>query len=216
VRTPARPIALALALTAVAIARGASAGPGSEGGDGSFETDAPVPAAPPAAPPAKRSGHVVGFRADGGYAARRVVRLPTEGADLGVAFGVQPFRYFAFWGATRLFLGSTDGGLGVWAWRLGPDFDVVLDRFRIGWGVNVFVLGVRRAVRDETITTWGPAGHFGARLDVFQAESFALFLRGDVDAGAVTATRSVFWGGTIGAGVDFDIHGVRTEENGLR
>lgn len=163
--------------------------------------------------PQKPTTTVVGLRFDAGYTKRKVLDLPITGADMGVAFGGQPSRAFAIWGATRLMLGSTENGLSVYTWRLGPDFDVVLDRFRIGLGANIFVIGIHRAIRSDTITCWGPALHGGLRMDAFRSTGFALFLRLDGDAGLAGDSSTTYYGATFGAGIDLDVHGARPPAN---
>jgi hypothetical protein len=162
--------------------------------------------------PKKKKPTVVGMRFDGGYALRRLVGLPLTGADLGFAIGAQPASWAAIWGATRVFVGSSENGLSVYTWRLGPDFDLIpFDRLRISPGGNFFVVGISRAIRDDTITSFGFAAHIGLRVDIIQSDSFALFGRADIDAGYEFYNGSVYWGPTFGAGVDFDIHGDRSK-----
>jgi len=171
------------------------------------------PSETPNAPtlPKKKKATPVGLRIDGGYSFRKLVQLPLKGADIGVALGAQPTPWAAYWGVTRLFLGSTENGLSVYTWRLGADFDLIpFDRLRIMPGINFFLVGVERAVRDDTITAWGPAAHLGLRVDIVQTDGFALFGRADIDAGYEFYNSTVYWGPTLGAGVDFDLHGDRS------
>ena len=165
---------------------------------------APAPRPPKPAP-------VVGVRVDGGYSPRQLLSLPVVGADMGLAVGAQPYRHAAFWGATRLFLGSTENGLSVVSFRAGGEVEAVFDRFRIGGGLHLFVVGVSRAVREETIMSWGPALLASARVDVIQSEGFALFARAAVDGGFEIHNGSMFWGPTLGGGVDFDLSGTRAK-----
>lgn len=149
----------------------------------------------------------IAIRADGGYSFRRVVDLPLTGADMGVVIGFQPLSYAVIWAATRLMLGSTEAGLAVYTWRLGGDVDFIFDRLRFSPGLNVFIVGVERATRDDTIVSWGPAAHVGVRADLVQLDGFAL--RGDIDAGVEVRSGSLYWGPTLGGGLDFDIRGKR-------
>jgi hypothetical protein len=177
----------------------------------------PVVVGPPQTPdaptiPKKKKGSVVGMRFDGGYAMRRLVELPLTGADMGFAIGAQTSALTAFWGTTRVFVGSSENGLSVYTWRLGGDMDLIpFDRLRISPGANFFVVGISRAIREDTITSFGFAAHIGLRVDIIQAESFALFGRADIDAGYEFYNDSIYWGPTFGAGVDFDIHGDRSQ-----
>jgi hypothetical protein len=168
----------------------------------------PEPATAPLAP--AKPPTPVGLRLDGGYTFRRLVELPVTGADMGLAIGAQPESYAAVWGVTRLGIGSTENGLSLYTWRIGADFDYILDRIRVGMGVNLFIVGVSRAVRSDTIVSWGPAVHGGLRVDIIQADGFALFARADIDAGWELYNSSIYWGPTFGGGVDFDIHGKRS------
>lgn len=208
-------IASAIALVSVALAsspREARAGedaPSSE----AVRPSEPEPAAPPL--PSRRRTPI-GLRLDGGYSYRELLELPITGADIGLALGSQPSRHFGVWGTTRLFLGSTENGLDVYTARLGADFDIVLDRVRIDLGPNLFLVGIARAARDETILSWGPAAHAGLRLDFVRAEAFAMFVRADADAGWELYDGSLYWGATFGGGVDFDLAGSRAEPTARR
>lgn len=169
-------------------------------------TPAPTPDAPaqPQAPKKEKS-IPAGIRVDGGYGLRTLEHLPVNGADIGVAIGAQPAQHFAIYGAARGFFGSTEFGLGVKALRFGVDFDIVIDRFRIGFDPGIFIVGVSRATRDQTITAWGPKVGIAARFDVVRSDVFALFIRAAVDGGPTFSDGSLFGGAVFGAGVDFDI-----------
>lgn len=205
-----RLIALGLVLAVLASSRDA-------GADGAFGSEGDGEEAPPSAPdshepapstrPTTTTRPVVGLRVEGGYAPRTLLSLPVTGADAGLAIGAQPSRHIAIWGTTRLFLGSTESGLDVVSFRAGGDVEAVFDRFRIGSGLHLLVLGVSRATRDNTILTWGPATFASARFDVIQSEGFALFARASLDVGIEVSSGSLFWGPTLGGGVDFDLGG---------
>ncbi|MBX3227665.1 MAG: hypothetical protein KIT84_15020 [Labilithrix sp.] len=188
--------------------------------DGDLPAEEPAPAPTPAPPapapsapaPAETPAPVrpqrqipVGVRADGGYGLRALEKLPVSGADLGLAVGAQPGRHFAFWGEFRLFLGSTENGLGVKSGRFNFDLDIVIDRLRITLDPGIFVVGVDRATKNQTIVSWGPKLGAAARLDVLQSESFALFARAAIEGGPTFADGSLFGGFTFGGGIDFDI-----------
>lgn len=168
---------------------------------------AEAPGLAAATAPAPKPAPVIGVRLDGGYSRRELLSLPVVGADMGLAAGAQPYRHAAFWGSTRLFLGSTENGLSVFSFRVGGEVEAVFDRFRIGGGLHLFVVGVSRAVREETILSWGPALSASARVDVIQAEGFTLFARAAIDGGYEVYGGSTFWGPALGGGVDFDIGG---------
>ncbi len=219
--TSPRSIASLFALGLVTFASRASAqGPFSGGGDeGAAEATVP-PAATVVVrtasdevdrpPQPKRPSPPVGLRVDGGYSPRELVSLPMAGADMGLAFGAQPKRSVAFWGASRLFLGSTQNGLDVFSFRIGGEVEgILLDRLRLGGGMHAFVVGVGRAVRDQTILSWGPAASATARIDLIQSDGFAIFARAAIDAGYEIYNGTIFWGPTLGGGVDFDIGGQR-------
>jgi len=169
--------------------------------------DEPAPDRPPLP---RKPAPPIGLRLDGGYAMRELVSLPVAGADIGLALGAQPKKALAIWGTSRLLLGSTENGLDVFAFRLGTDLEGVLfDRLRLGGGAHLLVVGVGRAARNQTILSWGPAGALTARVDLIQSDGFAIFARAAVEAGYEIYDGSIFWGPTLGGGVDFDIGGDR-------
>ena len=140
-------------------------------------------AAPPPAPAPPKPKPPASIRFDGGYAPRKLFDIATAGADVGFAAGAQPLAHAAFWGTTRAFIGGTESGLRVWDVRVSGEAEYVQDRLRLGVGGGVFVLGVGRAARDETIVTWGPEGRVIGRFDVVRADDYALFVRGALGAG---------------------------------
>ena len=208
-RVLVRVLVRVLALGSITLASPASAQrPFDSGGEEQLApADAPVEQR---GSPRRKPSPPVGLRIDGGYSPRKLVSLPVVGADMGLAFGAQPKREVAFWGASRLFLGSTQNGLDVFSFRIGGEVEgVLLDRLRLGGGMHGFVVGVGRAVRDQTILSWGPAASATARIDLIQSDGFAIFARAAVDAGYEIYNGTIFWGPTLGGGVDFDIGGQR-------
>jgi hypothetical protein len=166
--------------------------------------DRPVPPRSPKPPPP------VSLRFDGAYAPRKLFSLPVSGADFGGGVFVQPSDHTAVGGSVRGFVGGTENGLRVWDIRgLGEAEAIAFDRLHLGGGIGVFVLGVERAARDETIRSWGPQLQAHARLDVVRADDFALFVRGAVSGGYDLYDSSMFWGPSLGAGFDLDIAGQR-------
>ncbi|HEY8074595.1 MAG TPA: hypothetical protein VIF62_10800 [Labilithrix sp.] len=166
----------------------------------------PAPTADePPSPPAPKPKTPVGLRLDGGYATRRLFDLGVSGADLGLAVGPQPNEHLAAWAAPRLFLGSTDNGLSVWSLRVDGELEYVVDRLRLGGGVGAFVIGVHRAARDETLLSYGPEARITARFDIVKNEDLAFFLRGALDCGGDLLAGSLFWGPSIGAGMQFEL-----------
>lgn len=173
----------------------------------------PAPAEPAPAEPAPSSDHEplkkksipVGIRLDGGYGMRAVEQISTTGADVGLGIGAQPAKHFAIYGAARGFFGSTEFGLGVRALRITCDLDIVLDRFRIGFDPGIFIVGVDRATKNQTIVGWGPKVGVNARFDVIRADVFALFLRASADGGPTFSDGSLFGGFMLGGGIDFDL-----------
>ena len=160
----------------------------------------------PPTPPTKPKPPV-SLRVDGAYAPRKLFSIPVTGADVGIAGGMQPSERGALWGTMRGFLGTTENGLRVWSVRVGGEGELVFDRLRIGAGIGLFVLGVRRAVRDETILSWGPEARATARFDFVRETDFALFVHGALGAGYEVYDGSLFWGPTVGAGVAIDVAG---------
>lgn len=161
--------------------------------------------------PTRRRRAVVGLRMDGAWAPRKLFDMPLHGGDTGLALGFQTSRHFAIWIAPRLFLGSTENGLSTWAFRIGVEPEFVFDRFRFGFGVGNGWLGVRRAVRDETITTGLVEARGFVRFDLVQSEDFALFFKANLDGAVGFNDDATFWGPSLGAGVDFDLGGTRSE-----
>jgi len=153
-------LAATIALVASASAASAEEAASAPGAETSPAEAPPAPTsvatgdatAPPATapPPRPKAPMPIAIRADGGYSFRRVVDLPLTGADMGVVIGFQPLSYAVIWAATRLMLGSTEAGLAVYTWRLGGDVDFIFDRLRFSPGLNVFIVGVERATRDDT------------------------------------------------------------------
>jgi hypothetical protein len=175
----------------------------------------PASAAPPAPPPPadpNKWATVVGARFDGGYAIRNLFDIPIRGADIGAAIGGQPLEHGAFWGVTRVMIGSTESGLSFWHVHMGAEGEVVFDRFRIGGGAGLYLLGIRRATAEQTIRTWGPEVRAHVRFDAIQADGFAIFVRAAIQAGIEFYDDASIWGPTIGAGVDFDLKGKRPTE----
>lgn len=166
-------------------------------------TDKPVVATPP------KPGPPVSVRIDGGYAPRKLFAIPVTGADFGLGVAAQPIENGAFGGSLRGFVGSTENGLHLWDIRaLGEAELVAFDRLHLGGGVGLFLLGVKRAVRDETIRTWGPVGQLSARFDIVR-DDYAIFVRGALSGGYDLYDSSAFWGPTIGAGFELDVAGKR-------
>jgi hypothetical protein len=160
----------------------------------------------------KKWATVVGARFDGGYAIRNLFDIPIRGADIGGAIGGQPLEHGAFWGTLRVMIGSTESGLSFWDVHVGGEGEAVFDRFRIGGGLGFYLLGIARATKDQTIRTWGPEVRAFVRFDVIQADGFALFVRGALQAGMEFYDSATIWGPTVGAGVDFDLKGKRPTE----
>lgn len=184
----------------------------------------PPPAAPAAAPPEDdwvRATPVVrpgpapkpmALRFDGAYAPRRLFALGVTGADLGFGLGVQTDRHTAWWWATRVSLGSTENGLHVWSGRSGAELEVVLDPLRFGIGASLLLMGVDRAVRDQTLLSYGVEGRAFVRFDCWRTDDFALFLRAAIDGGVEAKSGSAFWGPGIGAGMELGVRGKKPDD----
>lgn len=195
---------------------------------GAAEEEAtPVPAPAPAPAPAVASDEwwrkqpvplgptrppkPLALRFDGAYATRRLFALDVKGADMGLALGAQTSHHAAWWVASRLTLGSTENGLSVWSGRLGPEVEAVIDPVRLGIGASLLMIGVTRAVREETLLSFGIEARAFGRVDVVRNDDYALFLRAGIDAGAEAAGKSTFWGPAIGLGVELGVRGKRPE-----
>lgn len=163
--------------------------------------DEPPP--PPPQPPKKKTP--VGLRFDGGYSPHRLFSLGVTGADLGLGVGPRISEHAQMWGTPRVFVGSTENGLSVWSVRLGGEAEVVFDRLRFGGGVGIFVMGVHRAVRSETLLGYGPDLNVAARFDVVKSDDLAFFVRGAVDGSMELRSGSIFWGPYAGIGVQIEL-----------
>lgn len=167
-----------------------------------------VAAERPPAPP--KPSPPVSLRFDGAYAPRKLFTIPVTGADVGFGVGAQPDEHAAFWGSTRVLLAGTENGLKVWDVRaLGEGEYVAFDRLRLGAGVGVFVLGVGRAARNETIVSWGPVAEGMLRFDVVREDDYGIFVRAALTGGYDVYDSSAFWGPSVGAGFELDVAGKR-------
>lgn len=175
--------------------------------------------APPASPPPPIVEHVVAappkasppvsLRFDGAYASRKLFSLSVTGADLGLGILVQPSPHMGVGGSVRGFIGGTEHGLRVWDVRVMGETEVIaFDRLHLGSGIGLFLLGVERAARDETIRSWGPQMQGHARFDIVR-DDYAIFVRGALSGGYDLYDSSFFWGPSIGAGFELDIAGRR-------
>jgi len=163
----------------------------------------------PAVPQPPKPSPPVSLRFDGGYAPRHLFSLPATGADFGFGVMAQPLENGAFGGSLRGFVGSTENGLHLWDVRaMGNAEVIVVDRIHLGGGVGGFLLGVKRAARDETIRSWGAVGEINARLDILR-DDYAIFVRGALSGGFEVYDSSIVWGPTIGAGFELDVAGKR-------
>lgn len=151
------------------------------------------------------------LRFDGAYAPRRLFGLGVTGADLGLGLGVQTSQHTAWWAASRVSLGSTENGLSVWSGRAGAELEAVFDPIRFGVGASLLFMGVDRAVRNETLMSYGVEVRAFARLDCVRNDDYALFLRAGVDAGAEVRGQSTFWGPAVGLGVELGVRGKRPD-----
>lgn len=189
------------------------------------ETSGPSPTPPPAAapdveewwrpkPPAlrpKRPPKPLALRFDGAYGPRRLFALGVTGADLGLALGAQTTHHSAWWAASRLSLGSTDNGLSVWSARVGAEVEAVFDPIRFGVGASLLYMGVERAARSTTLTSYGVEVRAFGRVDCVRTDDYALFLRAGIDAGAEARGESTFWGPAVGLGLELGVRGKRPE-----
>ncbi len=178
---------------------------------GSDEWWRPAPPPPrvrlPSPPP-----NPMALRFDGAYAPRRLFSLGVKGADLGLALGVQTSHRVAWWAASRVSIGSTENGLSVWSGRLGAELEAVFDPIRFGIGTGVLVMGVDRAVRNETLISYGLEARAFVRVDCMRTDDLALFFRAGIDGAAEVKGNSAFWGPAIGAGVELGVRGKKRPE----
>ena len=158
-----------------------------------------------AAPPPKRPPPPVGVQIDAGYGQRKLFAIPATGADFGFGVLVEPAEHMGVGGSLRGFVGGTENGLQVWDVRwLAEAEAIAFDRLHLGGGLGAFVLGVKRAARDETLHSWGPELQAHARIDLVR-DDYALFVRGAVSGGYDVYDSSWFWGPSIGLGFELDV-----------
>lgn len=162
--------------------------------------------------PPKQPPNPMALRFDGGFAPRRLFAIGVTGADMGFGLGVQETRHLALWWATRVSIGSTENGLGVWSGRTGAEIEAVFDPLRFGVGASAILIGVDRASRPQTLHAYGFEARAFVRFDCFRSDDFALFLRGAIDGGVEASSGSAFWGPGIGAGVELGVRGKKRPE----
>lgn len=170
---------------------------------------------PEAPPPRMRAQHPpnpMALRLDGAYAPRRLFSLGVTGADLGLALGIQTSHRVAWWAASRVSMGSTENGLSVWSGRGGAELEAVFDPIRFGVGVSFLVMGVGRAVREQTLLSYAMEARAFARVDCMRTDDLALFVRAGIDGAAEFKGNSAFWGPAIGAGVELGVRGKKRPE----
>lgn len=176
--------------------------------EGERDERAPMDEAVVPPKPVKPSPPVM-LRFDGAYAPRKLFTIPVTGADFGGGLFVQPSSESAVGGSLRGFVGGTENGLRVWDIRgLAEAEAIIADRLHLGAGLGMFLLGVERAARDETIRSWGPQVQAHARFDIVR-DDYAIFVRGAASGGYEIYDGSFFWGPSIGAGFELDVAGKR-------
>lgn len=177
---------------------------------------APMPSPPPdeaPRPPPKKVGPAVAIFAEGGYAARTIEALPSSGGSGGLGIDLQLTRGVSTWVEPTVFLGSTENGLRVRSATMGVGLDLLPhERVRLGLGVHTFWLGVQRVTHNHTIPTWGGLASAGARFDVVQGDTFALFVRAAIEAGMEIHDSALLWGPTLSAGFAFDVGTAKRSE----
>jgi hypothetical protein len=144
-------------------------------------------AAPPDALP-RTALHVL---ASGGASYRRLYAMPfaTGVATVGVG---SDSEHLGLWAHGDYEGGRLDHGLGLRIIRVGGGADWIVGRLRLGGGVDLSSVSVRRATNGTTIDQFGPGVFAGSSVDLVAFRDHALVLgaRGDFDVLAHTLGAS--------------------------
>lgn len=170
------------------------------------EEDSPPP------PPAPKKSSVTGY-VDAGWGHRSFYSTASNGVSLGGGVGAQ-IRSVAVLAALDVLVGSTELGLPLRAYRLGPEVEGVLGPVRLGGGLHFSLLSVSRASSDASFNSGGFGFTAHASFDLWQPDDReGLFLRamlsGDHVGRVLGSDRRkgadpfFSWGSTLGVGYRF-------------
>lgn len=138
-----------------------------------------------------------------GAAYRRVFDVSFLGADLGVFLGGE--RRGSVWsGGIGGFLGRTQHGLPTYQFRPGASWETILDRVRLGLGLDLSWVSVQRATSGDMMNAFGVGGQLFGTVDVVQSGRSALYLGARLSAEWLTTSGGgdgpLLWGPTVMAG----------------
>lgn len=163
-------------------------------------------AVPP--PPERDDGWFAGqrgltFKANGGFAYRRIFAIAIVGADLGLGLGAQT-RSGGWFGNLGLIVGQTDGGLDTKQIAVGGSWEAPFDRLHAGLGIEITYLSFDRVSTNNRIADLGMGANLFATYDLYLGESMALSagLKGTVDVYS-GGEVGVLYGATAGLGLRF-------------
>lgn len=123
--------------------------------------------------------------------------------DVWGALGMHASEMLAFHVGLGYQRGATPNGLRMERMRLGFDFEMVVDRFRPGIGIDLWRLGFRRANELETIWTWGPSAFVTVAFDAVYLGDHALFIKARLDGSVALFEKATTWSPSLGIGVRF-------------
>jgi hypothetical protein len=165
---------------------------------------------PPPPPPKKTS--LTGY-VDAGWGHRSFYSTASNGASIGGGIGAQ-IRGVGVLAALDVLVGSTELGLPLRTYRLGPEVEGVLGLVRIGGGLHMMLLSVSRASSDSSFNSGGFGFTAHVSFDVWQPrEREGLFLRASLSGDHIGrilgsdrrkgADPFLSWGSTLGVGYRF-------------
>jgi hypothetical protein len=154
----------------------------------------PPPEVPPPAPPTDPNRRMRGFLyGKAGYALGRIYDISESQGNFHIGGGAHTNR-LAFYGYFDLLYGSTSAGLRVYDGSLGAGADGRINRFRIGGGMFIGSIWIRRTTFDDNVHAYSTGMFAHASADIYNfgfRDDHAVF----VD---FTARGEVFIGGTTG------------------
>ena len=155
-----------------------------------------APARPVENPVRDSSGFPFVFRADAGYAYRRIYTVPITAWTASLSPGASHEPFYAY-GTFRWLQGETEFGLGVQEWRVGALLEWHLRRLYLGGGWLVGKLSIDRASNSSSMSevSAGAIALVGCEPFHFGDRGGTLFLEARLDV----ATDGM-WGPTLAAG----------------
>lgn len=144
------------------------------------------------------------FKAGIGVNYDRLFAVNTYGGDVSLAIGRRDYER---WGYLMLHLekGSTEHGLSVWGFRVGPSMEWAFGRVRFGGEGTVGYLTIRRITRDAWMDSFSLGAELSAAFDfAVLSDSDALYLKAGF--GADYYGEPIAWGPNLTVGYRWDEH----------